>query len=208
MSNSNVIRFKDSKKQPGLNVQLRPGGRASHRFGAPDIFEHCQHHLNATAIPLSEATRLLFNRCTGLLLVQEKLTQATDSSHDADFIGRNLAKAQLALGDAVLAVHGKYHWSCLERSRRLAQLSLSDPPPNFTEIRNRHACRSRFQIAPPPLWELRTNSKAAIAIVSPRFAPVVLAGKHPPAGAVFHPARVFTPPSSKRPRLSHGEITC
>jgi hypothetical protein len=117
-------------------------------LGAPDIFERCQHHLNATAIPLSEATRLLFNRCTGLLLVQEKLIQATDSSHDADFIGRNLAKAELALGDAVLVVHGNYHWSCLERNRRLTQLSLSEPPPNLPEIRNRHAAGVAFKLHP------------------------------------------------------------
>jgi hypothetical protein len=117
-------------------------------FGAPDIFNRCQHHLDASAIPLSEATRLLFNRCTGLLLVQEKMVQATGGSHDADFIGRNLAKAELALGDAVLVVHGKYHWSCLERSRRLAQLSLSEPPPNFPEIRNCHAAGLAFKLHP------------------------------------------------------------
>jgi len=85
--------------------------------GEPNIFRDCQHHLDASAIPLSEATRLFFNRCSGLLLVREKLSRTATrpgsqrqlSGEDADFIGRNLAKAQLALRDAVLAVHDKYH---------------------------------------------------------------------------------------------------
>ena len=126
-------------------------------IGGPDIFQDCSHHQNANAIPLSEATRLLFNRCTGLLLVREKLSGAGSSfgpqqlsPKDADFIGRNLAKARLALGDAVLAVHGKYHWSCRERNRRLIQLSLSEPPPNFAEIKKHHDPGVAFKLYPRP----------------------------------------------------------
>jgi hypothetical protein len=117
-------------------------------FGASDVFQGCQHHLNSAAIPLSEATRLLFNRCSGLLLVQEKLAQSAHNSEDADFIGRNLAKAQLALGDAILAVHRKYHWSCHERNLRLAQLSLSQPPPNFSKIKKHHEAGVSFKLHP------------------------------------------------------------
>jgi hypothetical protein len=116
--------------------------------GAMDVFQYCQHHLDTAAIPLSEATRLLFNRCSGLLLVREKLAQSTHTSEDADFIGRNLAKAQLALGDAVLTVHGKYHWSCRERNRRLNQLSLFEPPPNFSEIKKHHHAGVAFKLHP------------------------------------------------------------
>src|SRR6267154_3711417 len=39
-------------------------------FGCDDLFGNCQHHLNASRIPAVEATRLLFNRCTGLLLAR------------------------------------------------------------------------------------------------------------------------------------------
>jgi hypothetical protein len=116
--------------------------------GSSDIFEDCQHHLDATAIPLSEATRLLFNRCSGLLLVREKLAQPTCRAQNADFIGRNLAKAELALGDAVLAVHERYHWSCRERNRRLTQLSVSEPPPNFAEIKKHHGAGMAFKLHP------------------------------------------------------------
>ena len=116
--------------------------------GTGDLFQDCRHHLDAADIPLSEATRLLFNRCTGLLLVREKLAQKTITSEDADFIGRNLAKAQLALGDAILAVYGKYHWSCRERNRRLTQLSPSEPPPNFAEIKKHHDAGIAFKLHP------------------------------------------------------------
>jgi hypothetical protein len=116
--------------------------------GKQDLFQNCRHHLDSSDIPLSEATRLLFNRCSGLLLVREKLAQQTIATEDADFIGRNLAKAQLALGDTILAVHGKYHWSCRERNRRLTQLSPSEPPPNFAEIKKHHDAGVAFKLHP------------------------------------------------------------
>jgi hypothetical protein len=123
---------------------------AGHRVvcGKEDVFQDCRHHLDAADIPLSEATRLLFNRCTGLLLVREKLAQQTTTSEDADFIGRNLAKARLALGDAVLAVHAKYHWSCRERNRRLTQLSFFEPPPNFSQVKKHHNAGVAFKLHP------------------------------------------------------------
>jgi hypothetical protein len=82
------------------------------------------------------------------LLVREKLAQRTLTTEDADFISRNLAKAQLALGDAVLAVRGKYHWSCRERNRRLGQLTLFEPPPNFSEFNKHHDAGVAFKLHP------------------------------------------------------------
>jgi hypothetical protein len=87
--------------------------------GPENIFLGCEHHKNAAAIPASEATRLLFNRCTGLLLAKELLVDENSSPDAIDFIARNIAKAQLALGDALLTLYGLYHWSCLERHERL-----------------------------------------------------------------------------------------
>jgi hypothetical protein len=124
--------------------------------GEPNVFQGCERHLDARLIPLSEATRLLFNRCSGLLLVREKLSRSAScpgsppsiSVEDADFIGRNLAKAKLALGDAILVVYGNYHWSCRERHRRLAQLSVSEPPPHFSEIQKLHAEGMGFKLCP------------------------------------------------------------
>lgn len=123
---------------------------AGHRvtFGDPEIFRGCTHHLDAPSIPLSEATRLLFNRCSGLLLAREKLSQRGHSVEDVDFIARNLAKAQLALGDAVLAAFRKYHWSCVERSRRVLELSLMEAPPNLATIKGHHSAGVAFKLHP------------------------------------------------------------
>jgi rhamnosyltransferase len=124
-------------------------------FGAERIFAGCEQHLDASKIPLSEATRLLFNRCSGLLLVRELCGRATFTPEEADFIGRNLAKAQLALGDALLTVFGQYHWDCTERHRRLvtlvrgeAQPGSSEPPFSWLEIQNLHAKGVRFKLHP------------------------------------------------------------
>ncbi len=92
-----------------------------HRWlvGDDGLLKDCQHHQDSSRIPLHEVTRLLFNRCSGLLFAKSRLQQTHFSTADADFVYRNIAKAQLALGDADLAAKGKYHWSCLERHQRL-----------------------------------------------------------------------------------------
>ena len=72
-------------------------------FGGEELLAGCEAHQDATQIPLAEATRLLMNRGAGLLFAKTKLQNASLTPEDADFIGRNQAKAQLALGDAVLA---------------------------------------------------------------------------------------------------------
>ena len=92
-----------------------------HRWliGDDSLLDETEHHRDAALIPLHEVTRLLFNRCSGLLFAKARLQQSNFNADDADFVARNIAKAQLALGDAVLATEGRYHWSCVERHRRL-----------------------------------------------------------------------------------------
>jgi len=121
-----------------------------HRWllGDDSLFVGCEHHRNAGTIPLSEATRLLMNRCTGLLFAREKLEQACFSAEDADFVGRNIAKTELALGDAVLIAFGKYHWSCRERGRRLTELVSTQDLAWFEEVRQRHAAGIEFKLHP------------------------------------------------------------
>jgi hypothetical protein len=127
---------------------------ARHRLlhGNEDLFQGCAHHLDASKLPLSEATRLLLNRCTGLLLAQELLRETSLTSEKADFIGRNLAKAELALGDAVLTVFGQYHWSCLERHHRLVRLapSLSGSPLSAIgyQVLHHHQVGVEFKLHP------------------------------------------------------------
>ena len=128
---------------------------AGHRllFGDESLFDHCERHLDATRIPLSEATRLLFNRCSGLLLAWEMLRRKTFTAQEADFIGRNLAKAQLALGDALLTVYGQYDWSAPERHRRLAALNPPEPLPWMAALLEHHATGLEFKLHPRRMWK-------------------------------------------------------
>lgn len=117
-------------------------------FGGEQVFTGCDHHCCAENIPLSEATRLLFNRCTGLLLAKELLRKPALTQEDADFIGRNLAKAQLALGDAVLTAYGQYNWNCLERRSVLGKLDPGHGPTCLEEIRTHHCAGVEFKLHP------------------------------------------------------------
>jgi len=117
-------------------------------FGGEGIFHGCEHHLEAPAIPLSEATRLLFNRCSGLLLAREMLHKSVLAREEADFVGRNLSKAQLALGDALLTAFGQYHWSVRERHRRLMGFGSDEMLPWLPEIQAHHEAGLQFKLHP------------------------------------------------------------
>jgi len=116
-----------------------------HRWiiGDDKLFSGCDHHRDAGRIPLHEATRLIFNRCSGLLFASTRLAQEDFTATDADFVGRYLAKAQLALGDVVLTMAGLYHWSCRERHRRLQELPGVDP-----SLLSHHAAGMEFKLHP------------------------------------------------------------
>lgn len=119
-----------------------------HRWviGNDALLQGCEHHRNAKLIPASEATRLLMNRCSGLLFAKERLLRPSFTTEDADFVGRNIAKAELALGDVVLTVHGQYHWSCLERNRRLK--TVVDDAPWLPEAQAFHDQGVTFKLHP------------------------------------------------------------
>ncbi len=123
---------------------------AAHRrvSGASDLLKGCEHHLDARSLPLAEGTRLLMNRGTGLLLARERLAEAVCDTEAADFVGRNIAKAWLALGDAVLTAFGQYHWSCRERNKRLLVLPEAKKLPWFTAISELHAAGVEFKLHP------------------------------------------------------------
>lgn len=125
--------------------------------GKPRLFAGCEPHLDAGKIPLHEATRLLMNRCSGLLFAQEKLKREHFTAADADFVQRNMAKAQLAFGDAVLTVLGRYHWSCQERCERLRRLLPPEIIPWPNELRRHHAAGVDFKLHPVCAAEPRTT---------------------------------------------------
>lgn len=116
--------------------------------GPADILQNCAHHGDAARIPVHEATRLLMNRCSGLLFAAERLAKPDFSQDDAGFTARNIAKAQLALGDAVLAALGRYHWSCLTRHGRLQE--LTQPALPMDALRDFHKTGVAFKLHPRP----------------------------------------------------------
>jgi hypothetical protein len=98
------------------------------------------------------------NRCSGLLFAAERLAKTDFSQEDAGFTARNIAKAQLALGDVVLAALGQYHWSCLERHQRLPALAETSLP--LDELRSFHETGVTFKLHPAPsqaTWEVLTS---------------------------------------------------
>jgi hypothetical protein len=117
-------------------------------FGPENILEECEHHAQAERIPLFEATRLMMNRCTGLLFAAERLRRTNFTAEDADFVGRNQAKAQLGFGDAVLTVHRAYHWSAPERHHRLAGLECAEELPWLPELQRHHCLGVAFKLYP------------------------------------------------------------
>ena len=101
---------------------------------------------DASAIPAHEATRLLFNRGTGLMFCAAALR--TDSARVRDgFIERNHAKARLAFADAVLALNGRYDFSAQERHRRVAG-PLARVPVNWARLAAWHEEAVEFKFHP------------------------------------------------------------
>ncbi len=123
---------------------------SAHRWiiGDDSLLAACGHHRDARAIPAHEATRLLMNRCSGLLFSAERLRRSDFGPEEADFVGRNLAKAQLALGDVVLAACGHYHWSCQERHQLLEELEYVDGKLPLASLRRHHAEGVAFKLHP------------------------------------------------------------
>lgn len=121
---------------------------AGHKWlvGTDDSLRGCEHHRAAHLLEVSEATRLLMNRCTGLLFAREHLSVPSFEEANADFVRRNIRKAQLAFGDAILTAFGRYHWSCRKRHERLK--NLRSPIPWLSKLVEHHALGVDFKLHP------------------------------------------------------------
>lgn len=121
-----------------------------HRWlvGDDRLLASCSRHRDAEQIPLAEATRLLMNRCSGLLFAAERLARREFTAVDADFVRRNIAKAELALGDALLVTRREYHWSVRERRRRLEAVEPTASTPWIVGLRRHHAAGVAFKLHP------------------------------------------------------------
>lgn len=157
----------------GIDVEFKLLTLAQLRRAAPSMFYYdlvvghhwvigddalltgCDQHRDAARIPLHEATRLLMNRCCGLLFAAERLHRPGFGAADADFVTRNLAKAQLAFGDVVLVTQGQYHWSCQERQRRLLALPATAAPVWLAAVQQEHTPGVAFKLHPGPATESR-----------------------------------------------------
>jgi hypothetical protein len=126
--------------------------------GPSTVLEACSHHADSKRIPTHEATRLMMNRCSGLLFAAERLAQSETTREDLDFIARNIAKAQLALGDVILTTLGRYHWSCIERHQQLG--STHEPALPMADLLTFHKDGVAFKLRPCPDSSTRDELQA------------------------------------------------
>jgi hypothetical protein len=155
---------KSGTAELGIDVEFKRDAATVLRTGSPTMFFHdlLQGHRmvwgdaslladapsrlrDPAALPASEATRLLFNRGSGLWF--SKARMVAGRAEDAGFIERNHMKARLALGDAVLALSGGHHGLCEERARRIAAGGFSTPP-GWARIAAWHAEGVAFKLRP------------------------------------------------------------
>jgi hypothetical protein len=111
--------------------------------------------LDFSRIEAAEATRLLWNRGSGLFFARCRLA----GEREAGFVIRNHAKLKLALGDAWLCLNGRYTSKCRERAARIATESLPD---DLAWLKTWHEEGTSYKFQPfasGPTWaDLREES--------------------------------------------------
>jgi len=122
-------------------------------IGAPDAIRSRLAAPPHGRIAPVEATRLLWNRGSGLLFARADLDLA-ESPARAALVHRNQAKVLLGLGDAWLALHGRYRPRVAEREAQLAQ--APDVPARLREWHAQGAAFKRQPSAPPAYPVLRS----------------------------------------------------
>lgn len=90
--------------------------------GDAGFLERMRGGLDFSKIAVGEATRLLWNRGSGMYFSGCRMWEDEAKT----FVIRNHAKLKLALGDAWLCIHGLYTPQCRERGERLLNLVLPD----------------------------------------------------------------------------------
>jgi hypothetical protein len=100
-----------------------------------------------------EATRLLWNRGSGLLFARSDL----QTGRDLSVVHRNQSKAKLALGDALLTIRGKYRAFVRERQMMLREMDAIAP-----RIAELHEIGVSFKLRPtvtPDVEALRSTQE-------------------------------------------------
>ncbi|WOO42017.1 hypothetical protein [Rubellicoccus peritrichatus] len=117
-------------------------------WGDPSFLLKLKPNCNPNNLPLIEATRLLWNRGTGLYFARCEL----ERNGEANFIERNLNKLKLALGDAWLILNGKYAPHVRTRAELLDQTNIDS---DFEVLKEWHRKGVIFKFQP----EVQTRSK-------------------------------------------------
>jgi len=102
--------------------------RGYHIFYGEDLLAPVAAQVPVEHIPLWEGTWLLRNRSIGLILAGLYfLGGRLPEEENRENLWIEANKAVLAVGDAFLLAQGCYHWSYVERGRRMAQWAGSEP---------------------------------------------------------------------------------
>ena len=106
--------------------------------------------LEPEALPFTEAARLLLNRGMGLVFAGEYLREGRN---DPDFIVRNMNKAVLGAGDALLIADGRYRWRGAERVEEFAAYVRREKVP--AEYAECYETAFRRKLEPDPVLPAR-----------------------------------------------------
>ena len=119
---SRIMSIKDIKNN-ARRLMMQELKRGYRLVAGEDLLAEYLPEFPAEEIPFSEACRLLLNRGMGLLLAGEKMSR---NSGDTDFILRNINKAILGMGDALLIAQKNYKWKMGERLTAIRSMNLPE----------------------------------------------------------------------------------
>ena len=119
---SSIMSVNDIKNN-SKRLMMQELKRGYRLVAGEDLLEQYLPAIPAEKLPFSEACRLLLNRGMGLLLAGEKIT---GNSADTDFILRNIYKAILGAGDAIMIAEGEYRWNLAERLDYVESSAMPD----------------------------------------------------------------------------------
>lgn len=102
----------------------------------------------STVMPPSETAKLLVNRMSGLFLAKQRLLRRSELFfEDYDFIARNINKAVLACGDALLLFRGKYALKVQERLQNLEAIHI-EKTERWAKLKTAYAEAVQFKKTP------------------------------------------------------------
>jgi hypothetical protein len=119
---SRIMTVKDIQKN-AMRLMMQELKRGYFLVCGEDLLAKHLVEIPSCNIPFQEACRLLLNRGMGLILAGDKIA---NNSPDLDFILRNIYKAILGTGDAILIANNLYDWKIANRITKIEQLDILD----------------------------------------------------------------------------------